>query len=343
MLGAVMSALLLAGCGGSAAGNASQAGNTPPAPPSSQSSTAGQSSAVKPVHIDIGQYVEHPSLDAAVAGFKDALKAAGYVERETVFYNQKNAQGATDLTASVAQSFAQDNADLILAVATPMAQAVAKVVKDRPVLITAVTDPVSAGLVKSLDHPGGNVSGTTDLNPVAEQIGLIPQIKPGAKRVGILYNSGEANSLVQVKLARQAAQQNGLTLVEATVTQAGEVAQAAQSLVGRVDAIYVPTDNTVVAALDAVIKVANQNKIPIVSGEGDSVKKGCVATYGIDYHQLGEQTGQMAVEILQGKAKPADLAIRGGEPQLILNQAAAEAQGAVLPEKLLSKAKQVYR
>ena len=190
--------------------------------------------------IGITQIVSHPSLDAAVTGFKAALEEAGI----EATYDEQNAQGDQATASSIASKFASADLDLVLAVATPAAQTAAQAISDTPILFTAVTDPVAADLVDSMEAPGGNLTGTTDMNPVAEQIALVKQLNPDAKKVGVLYSSGEVNSEVQVELAREAAKAEGLELVEKTVTVASEVLQAAQSL-GDVDAIYVPTDNTV--------------------------------------------------------------------------------------------------
>lgn len=232
---------------------------------------------------------------------------------------------------------------MILAIATSAAQAAANVTKDIPILITAVTDPVSAGLAESLEKPGGNVTGTTDMNPVAEQIKLIKDLVPNAKKVGILYNAGEINSKVQVDIAKQAAAEYGLTIIEATVSNSNEVSQATQSLMGRVDAIYVPTDNTIVSSIGAVIKVANDHKIPVIGSERGQVEAGAIATKGIDYKELGKQTGRIAVEIIKGK-KPQDIPIEGAKVvTLIINQKAAETIGLTIPKDILDNADEVIK
>ncbi|MPM39522.1 hypothetical protein SDC9_86156 [bioreactor metagenome] len=196
--------------------------------------------------------------------------------------------------------------------------------------------------MKSLDAPGSNVTGTTDLNPVAKQIGLVKQLKPSATTVGIIYSSGEVNSAVQVKLAKEAAAKEGLTVKETAVSTSSEVQQGAQSLAG-VDAIYVPTDNVVVSALESVIQVGESRKIPVIAGEGDSVKRGTVATYGIDYAKLGYQTGQMAVKILTAGAKPATMPVESqADVQLVINKAAAERMGVTIPDDLAKQAAQTY-
>lgn len=319
----VLIASMVAGCGKIAA-------------TSGQPALAGQSQAGAKLHIGIIQIVEHPALDAARKGFQDVLKEQGFDSR--VVYDFQNAQGDMSTAQTIAQKFASEKVDLILAIATPTAQAAAKATSDIPILITAVTDPVAAGLVKSMDQPGTNVTGTTDMNPVAEQIAMVKEIVPQATRVGIIYNAGEDNSVIQVSLAKQAAQTEGLQVVEATVSNSSDVAQAAQSLVGRVDAIYVPTDNTVVSAAAAVVKVAQQAKLPIIAGESSVVQAGGTATIGIDYYKLGRQTGEMAIRVLKGE-KPATMPVESQkEFSVVVNQKAAQAIGLTLPQSLLSKA-----
>lgn len=298
------------------------------------SSEGGTSNGDDTYSIGITQIVSHPSLDASVTGFKAALEEAGI----KADYDEQNAQGDQATASSIASKFAAADLDLVLAVATPAAQTAAQAIADVPILFTAVTDPVAADLVDSLAAPGANLTGTTDMNPVAEQIALVKQLNPDAKKVGVLYSSGEVNSEVQVKLAREAAEAEGLELVEKTVTVASEVLQAAQSL-GEVDAIYVPTDNTVVSALDSVIQVAEAEQIPLIAGEADSVANGALITYGLDYEELGRQTGEMAVKILTDGADPASLAVESQKtPKLVINTAAAENMGVEVPQDLLDKA-----
>lgn len=306
------------------------------AAPSAQSTDAQSSPAQRAYKIGITQIVAHPSLDAAREGFKKALADAGL----EVTYDEQNAQGDQATATNIANKFNAGELDLILAIATPTAQASAQVITSKPLLFTAVTDPVAAQLVDSADAPGGNVTGTSDMNPVAEQIALVKRVAPDAKTVGVIYSSGEVNSEVQVKVAREAAAAQGLTLVEKTVTNTGEVQQAASAL--DVDAIYVPTDNNVVAGLEAVIQVAESRKIPLVAGEGDSVAKGALVTYGIDYTKLGYQTGEMAVRILTQGADPATMPVETQqELTLVVNSDAASRMGVELPADLLADAEVV--
>lgn len=293
------------------------------------------------ITVGINQLVEHPSLDASREGFIQAFLDNGYTEGENITFDVQNAQGEQPNATSIANKFASDGVDLILAIATPAAQATAQAVTDIPILITAVTEPVEAGLADSWEAPGSNVTGTSDLNPVADQLSLIPEIAPDANTVGIVYSSGEVNSEVQVELAEEAAAELGLELELVTVSNKSEVLQAAQSLVGNVDALYVPTDNTVVDALESMIQVAEAEQLPLIVGEGDSVERGGLATWGINYEKLGYQTGEMALKILEGE-DPAEMAIETLEDiELSVNTAAAERMGVELPQSLLDQADHV--
>ncbi|MCF6093659.1 ABC transporter substrate-binding protein [Microaerobacter geothermalis] len=336
---------LLAGCGSSERVSSTEkpaATSTETNTQQEGNSTQASSETEKKVFtIGITQIVEHPALDAAKEGFIKALADNGYVDGEKVKFDQQNAQGSRDTATSIAQKFVADKVDMIFAIATPTAQAAAQATADIPILITAVTDPVAAGLVKSNERPETNVTGTTDMNPVKEQLSLVTKVKPDAKKVGILYNSGETNSEVQIKLAESVAPELGLELVLKGITNSSEVQQAAQSLVGKVDAIYVPTDNTVVSALESVLGVAEQAKIPVVAGEGDSVRRGAVITYGLDYYKLGYQTGEMAIKVLNG-TDPSTMPIETQKDmQLIVNKKAAANMGVELSEELLKEADEV--
>jgi len=291
-----------------------------------------------PIRVGITQIVEHPSLDQARQGFIDRLAELGYVEGVNIVYDIQSAQGDLATAQTIARKFQADGVDLILAIATPTAQAAAHLIKDIPILITAVTDPVAADLVESIERPGTNVTGTSDLTPVRAQLELLKEILPRATRVGVLYNAGEVNSVVQVQIARAAAAELGLQLVEATAANSNEVLQAAQSLVGRVDAIYVPTDNTVVSALESVVLVAERARLPLIAGEADSVAKGALATVGIDYYQLGRQTADIAVRVLNGE-NPAEIPIEYlHEQSVVLNMGAARRMNVQIPDSVIAKA-----
>ena len=266
---------------------------------------AGQTAEGTTYKIGILQLVQHTALDAANEGFIAALDEAG-IQYDL---DSQNASGDQSACQTVASKFANDKKDLILAIATPAAQAVAGAVTDTPVLITAVTDPAESGLVDDNQKPGGNVTGTSDLTPVKEQIDLLKQILPDAKKVGILYCSAESNSEIQAQMAREAIEASGMTSQDFTVSSSNEIQTVVQSMVGKVDAIYAPTDNTIAAGMTTVGMVAGDNNLPVICGESGMVDNGGLATYGIDYYQLGYMTGQQAVRILTEGASPADMPI----------------------------------
>jgi len=293
--------------------------------------------------IGISQFVEHPSLDLARKGFIDQLAVKDFVEGENLQIDLQNAQADFSTAQTIAQRFNQNNLDLVLAIATPSAQTAANVISETPVLITAVTDPVEAGVVNSMETPGGNVTGTTDMNPVAKQLELIKQFLPELDTLGILYNPGEVNSVVQVDLAKKKAKETGIAIEEGTVSNSSEVSLAVSSLVGSVDAIYVPTDNIIVSAMPTVLQTAYNNQIPVFASENNSVEQGAIATLGIDYYQLGRQTGSMAVRILNG-ADPAEMAVESSkELKLYINQKSASEIGLEIPADLLESADTIFK
>ena len=290
----------------------------------------------KTYKIGICQFVTHPSLDAVREGAIKALAAAGYVDKQNAKIDYQNPQTDQATLTNIANTFASNNMDLVIAIATPSALAMAQAITSKPVLFAAVTDPVKAGLVKSWDAPGGNVTGTSDLNPIDKQLGLVKEVVPDAKTVGIVYSSAEANSGVQVKMAQDASGAAGLTIKTATVTNSSEIQQAAQSL--DVDAFFVPTDNTVVSGLEALLGVAITKKVPVISCDGDSVKRGATASYALEYSVMGTMTGQMAVRLLQG-ADPATMPVETQkDPKLTINPGAAAKVGITLSKDLTQKA-----
>jgi putative ABC transport system substrate-binding protein len=322
----VLVAGIVAGCGSSS----SSGGSSP------SSSAAATSKAYK---IGITQIVTHPALDAAVQGFKEELAAKGFTN---VTYDMQNAQGDIATAAAIAQKFAGEKLDLVYGVATPTAQAVAKAVTTTPIVFAAVTDPVGAGLVIDPKAPSANVTGVSDLQPMKPILELAKAFNPKAKNVGMVYNSGESNSVFLVKEAEAAAQPLGLTIVKATASSTSEVQAAAQSLVGRVDAIAVVGDNTAVSALASIVKVCEQNKIPLLAGDPDSVKNGAAAGYGYDYTSIGKAAGDQAAKILSG-TPVSDVPVEfakdfPGSLQLAVNVKAAKAQGVTIPSNLLSTA-----
>ena len=244
--------------------------------------------------IGVLQLVQHAALDQSNEGFFAALDEAG-IQYEV---DQQNASGEQANCLTIAEKLVNDGNDLILAIATPAAQAVAGVTEDIPILLTAVTDPAASGLVNDNANPGVNVSGTSDLTPVKEQIDLLHQLLPDAEKVGLLYCSAESNSELQIAMAKEACDAIGLKYEEYTVPGSNEIQTVVESMVGNVDAIYSPTDNVIAAGMATVAMVANDNGIPAIVGEAGMVGAGGLATYGIDYYQLGYMAGEQAIEIL---------------------------------------------
>lgn len=279
------------------------------------------------IRIGILQLISHPSLDAAREGFLEALAEAGYVEGENLEIDYQNAQGDQANLKSMSERLTKNN-DLVLAIATPAAQALVNEGKDVPIMITAVTDPVDAGLVQSLEAPGGTVSGTSDMVPIEKQADLLMSIVPNAKTVGILYNSSETNSQIQADLAKAALEAAGVTVKELTVTSTNDVQQVTETLAKQVDAIYIPTDNTLASSMPTVASVVEKYNIPVVPGSTDQVDTGGLATFGINYHDLGKQTGVMAVKVLKGEATPATMPIETSKNlELVINREMAEKIG----------------
>jgi len=289
-----------------------------------------------PVKIGISQLMDIEALDDTREGFIKGMSENGYPEGEGVEYDYQNAQGDQATATQIAAGFASSDLDLVFAIATPAAQSVAQAVGNIPVVFSAVTEPVEAGIVDSWDAPGANITGTSNLGPVEDQMALIKELAPDAKTIGVVYSSGEVNSRVQVDLAREAAEELGMELKEAAISATSEVQQAAQSL--DVDALYVPTDSHVVAAIDSVVEAAETKQIPLVVGDAASVEAGGVATYGLDYEQLGYQTALMAIKILEGE-DPAGMPVeKQTESLLVLNKSAAARMGITLPQDMLDAA-----
>lgn len=258
----------------------------------------------KTYKVGILQYVEHPSLNEATKGFKAALKESGL----KVEYDEQNAQGDPANNTTAANNLVGAGNDLIFANATPSAQAVQTATADIPVLFTSVTDAVGAELIQSMEKPGANVTGTVDTHPEAipNTVKFIAnELK--AKKLGMVYNAGEQNSRAQVDIVKKEAKKYGVEVVEASANTSADVKQATESLVSKVDAYYIITDNTVVSALDSVLDVATDKKLPVMVGELDSVKRGGFGAYGFSYYDIGYEAGQMAVQILKDGKKPADI------------------------------------
>ena len=294
----------------------------------------------KTCNVGILQLVEHPALDAANKGFVDGLAAGGFKEGQNLTLDRQNAQADQSNLQTIAQRFVSNKVNLVCAIATPAAQTMANATKDIPIVGTAITDYKVAKLVKDNSQPGTNVTGTTDMNPVEAQIDLLVKIMPKARTVGFIYNSSEVNSQLQIDLAKKAAAARGLKTVEATVSSVNDIQQAAQSLVGKADALYVPTDNVLASAMPNLIKITDEARIPVFCGEAGMTKAGGVATLGIDYYKLGFQTGEMAADILSGKAKPQNMAIQAQKTFTVtLNEAQIKKLGLTVPDDILKEAK----
>ncbi|MBD7977679.1 ABC transporter substrate-binding protein [Serpens gallinarum] len=293
--------------------------------------------------VAVTAIVEHPALDAVRDGVRDALAQAGYESGKNLKWQYQSAQGNTGTAAQIARKFIGDQPDVIVAIGTPSAQAVVAGSKRIPLAFSAVTDPVEAQLVKSWEASGTNVTGVSDLLALDKQMELVKQIVPDATRIGMVYNPGEANSVVVVKQLKELLPSLGMTLVEAAAPRSVDVGSAARSLVGKVDAIYTSTDNNVVSAYESLVKVGNDARIPLIASDTDSVKRGAIAAIGVNYRDLGVQTGRIVVRILEGE-KPGDITPETSQNlQLFVNQAAAQKQGVTLSQALLDAAAEVIQ
>lgn len=300
--------------------------------------------AAEPVKsVAITAIVEHPALDAARDGVLHVLNEAGYHEGKNLKWQYQSAQGNTATAAQIARKFIGDNPDVIVGIATPSAQALVAGTKQVPIVFTAVTDPVQAQLTPSWEASGTNVTGVSDVLELEKQIELIKEIIPDVKNIGMVYNPGEANSVAVVDAFNELLPKHGLKLVEAAAPRTVDVSSAAGRLVGKVDVIYTNTDNNVVSAYEALAKVGNDTNTPLIASDTDSVKRGAIAALGVNYRDLGEQTGRVVVRILEGE-KPGDIQPQTSENlQLYVNVTAAEKQGVRLPLELLERATEVIR
>lgn len=293
--------------------------------------------------IKIGaiQLAEHPALDLSYEGFMDALADGGFVEGENMTVDFQNAQGDPSNCETIANKFVNDQVDLILAIATNAAQAAANATQTTPIVLTAVTDPESSGLVDSNEAPGGNVTGTSDLTAVDAQIELLKQILPEAQTIAVMFNGAEDNSIFQAEMAKTAIENRGMTYVETSVSELNQIQQVVESLVGKVDAIYIPTDNLLAEGMATVTMITNEKKIPVIVGEEGMCGNGGLATYGLSYYNLGYKAGEQAVAILKGEATPAETPI-GYLPAedcvLYINMETVRTLGLEIPEEILADA-----
>jgi putative ABC transport system substrate-binding protein len=295
--------------------------------------------------IPIVQSVDHPAFDELRNGIIDGMKEyGGYVDGQNVKYSVKNAQGDQNVLTKIADILRVEKCDLIFALGTQAAQVVKKKINDKPIVFGAVTDPVAAGLVQSINNPGGNITGTSDKWPIALQVKLILEIVPKTKVIGIIYNAGEANSVAAVNDLKDVMKQFNLQLKEQTVTGTNDVNLAVQSLLGKCDVIYIPADNTAQSAAPIIIKICNDKDVPLFTGLSGIVEQGALATVGTNYFQVGKKTGQLAVEILKNGKKPSEVPVSVTDVgDIYLNLKAAKEQNVSLSEELIKKAFKVYK
>ena len=288
--------------------------------------TGNGGSSDKTYKVGVLQLTEHSALDAANKGFIAALDESD-LKYEA---DQQNAQNDQSACATIASKFVGDGKDLIFVIATPAAQAVAGATSDIPIVGTAITDYAGAKLVKDNDKPGTNVTGTSDMNPVDDQIAMLHKVLPDAKKVGLLFASNEANSEIQIEMAEAALDKLGLSHDRYTVSNSNELQSVVESMVGKVDAVYSPTDNTIAAGMAQVGQIAKENKLPIIPGEKGMCEAGGLCTLSIDYTELGHMAGEMAVKILKGESKPEDMAIEqedASKLEVVKNDDMAQALG----------------
>jgi putative ABC transport system substrate-binding protein len=286
---------------------------------------------------------EHPALIACRNGIRDALKAAGYEDGKNLKFVYESAKGDPAAATDIARRFAQSKPDVIVPISTPSAMAVVRATIGIPVVFAAVTDPLGARLVRDMHAPGGNVTGVSDLSPVMTHINLIEAITPGARTIGVLFNPLESNSHTLVYLMKKAAMGVNMTIVEAPARKSADVPAAVQGLVGNADVIFVPTDNTIVPMLDTVIKVGVDNGMPVYAGDIDAVKRGAIAAIGVDYYNVGWQTGNVVVRILRGE-KPGKIPVAVAEKtNLYVNPTIAAEMGLTIPEDVVAQADEIVK
>lgn len=310
---AAVAAALLYGCGGSGGGEKKTADGKK--------------------QIAVVQVMQHGSLDAANQGFLDGLKERDY-GADKISVDQQNAQGDQSNLKTIASRFKSNRPDLICAISTPAAQAVANEIHDLPIIGCAITDFETAKLVKSNSRPETNVTGVNDRGPVEKQVDMGLKFLPAAKRLGLIYSSSEVNSQIQADQAKAHAASLGLTVVERTVSSVNDIQQAAESMVGQVDFIYVPTDNVIASSIPTLVKVTDPAKIPVFVGADSMAKDGALGSLSVDFYKSGVQAGHMAADVLDGKIKTQDTAVEDPEVlEVIINKKSAETLGLAIPEE----------
>ncbi|MDN3682286.1 ABC transporter substrate-binding protein [Vibrio tapetis subsp. quintayensis] len=292
----------------------------------------------KTATVAVSQIVEHPALDATRQGLLDGLKAKGYEEGKNLEFDYKTAQGNPAIAVQIARQFIGEEPDVLVGIATPTAQALVSATRNIPIVFTAVTDPVGAKLVKTLEKPGKNVTGLSDLSPVDQHVALIKELMPTVKTIGVVYNPGEANAVSIMELLKESTAKHGLTLVEATALKSADVQSATQAISAKSDVLYALIDNTVASAIEGMIVAANQAKTPVFGAATSYVERGAVASLGFDYYQIGVQTADYVAAILEG-ANPGDLDVKVAQgSDLVLNKTAADKLGFVIPKSVLDRA-----
>lgn len=294
--------------------------------------------AAEKVTVDVTQIVAHPALDAVRKGVEDVLAQEGYKEGDNLIYRYQSAQGNISTASQIARKFVGDNPDVIVAIATPSAQTMKGTTKDIPIVFSAVSDPIAARLVATLEKPGANVTGVSDRSPVEQQLALLKEIKPDLKKIGYLYNSSEANSVATLKRLQNEAEKSDIVVLPSAAPRSSDVPAATRALVGKVDIIFVPTDNTIIAVLESATKIASESRTPLFTADATSIERGPFAAQGINYYDAGVETGKLVVRILKGE-KPADISVVTPPARDIsVNLKAAKAQGIEIPKSVLDRA-----
>lgn len=296
----------------------------------------------KPAYVATTAIVEHPALDAVRDGIKETLNKNGY-SGDNLKFTYESAQGKPDIAVQIARKMVGDNPDVIVAIATPSAQAAVTSSKTIPVVFSAVTDPLAAKLVPSLKQPGSNVTGLSDMANVKEHLALIKEFLPNLKAVGIPYNPGEANSVSMLASVKVEAEKMGIKIVESAAPKSSDVMIAAKQLVGKVDAIYCPIDNTIISAVESVVKVGIDAQVPVFAGDTDTVARGAVAAVGYDYFDLGRQTGEIVIRVLKGE-KPGSIDVKMAKgTNLFVNPKMAARMGVKIPKSVTDRATKIIK
>ena len=342
MMAVLMAATMLMGCGSTE--EAAEAPAEVVAEDTAEDAETPAETSDEMVNIGVIQFMQHGSLDDNYEGFIAGLAEAGYVEGENLTINFQNASGEVANCQQICELFANSDTDLVFAIATPAAQSAVNVFQetDIPVLFSSVTDAVGAGLVESNEAPGKNVTGTLDMPVIADQIAVIKDVLPDAQKIAILYTSSEANSEIQAEEAKAAAEALGMEVVIQTSSSSNDIPQVISSVVGSVDAIYLPSDNAFASAMATVNSTAVENQIPVFCAVEAMIEEGGISTTAIDYYELGKQTAAMAVRVLNGE-NAADIPVETQkECALVVNKTFAESVGVEVPAEVLDKAVTVY-